>query len=240
MPEANVKVVLIDLDDTLFDHEYSCLCGFKVLQEGFPLLARQSLSALYEDADRVFEIHWEDVLWGRMTLETWQIKSFRLLFTHYGITPDEQICQAAAKSYRTTYQQSRRAVAGAVDLLQALKSVVQVGIVTNHLAAEQADKLNCCQLNPFVDFVICSETAGVPKPDPHIFKLALQQARCNPDEAVMLGDSWSSDIVGASGSGIRAVWYNPNGRACPDPALATQITSFEPVEAVFHILMGNR
>ena len=55
--------------------------------------------------------------------------------------------------------------------------------------------------------------------------------------AVMVGDSWPNDIVGA---GLRAVWLNRYGAACPDPALAVEVTSLEPMVRVVEILKGGR
>jgi HAD superfamily hydrolase (TIGR01509 family) len=234
-----VKVVLLDLDDTLFDHEYSCRRGMVAVKQATPFFAGHTADELDRDSSIVFDILWPQVLAGTLTLEAWQIESFRLLFAHYSETADDKMCVEAAHCYRAAYQESRRAVNGAVRLLETLKPRVQVGIVTNHVAAEQLDKLNVCGLNHLVDFMICPETAGAPKPDARMFRAALDMAKCGPSEAVMLGDSWSSDVIGAAQAGIRAVWYNPNQRPCPEPVLAAQITAFEPLEPVIKLLLGN-
>jgi putative hydrolase of the HAD superfamily len=35
------------------------------------------------------------------------------------------------------------------------------------------------------------------------------------EDAVMVGDSWANDIVGALNAGIRAVWFNPDRKPAP-------------------------
>ena len=49
---------------------------------------------------------------------------------------------------------------------------------------------------------------AVAKPDPRIYRLALERLCGRPAEAVMMGDNWAADVVGALGVGIRPLWLN--------------------------------
>lgn len=51
----------------------------------------------------------------------------------------------------------------------------------------------------------------VGKPMPHIFRAALARLGVPPEEAVMVGDSLRSDIVGAQAVGLRTIWLAPRG-----------------------------
>jgi putative hydrolase of the HAD superfamily len=51
----------------------------------------------------------------------------------------------------------------------------------------------------------------VGKPEPPLFRIALDRLGLSAAEAVMVGDSVPSDIVGARGAGMRAVLYAPDG-----------------------------
>lgn len=84
-----------------------------------------------------------------------------------------------------------------------------------------------------------SETIGVAKPDPAIFHAALRQLGRAPADAVMLGDSWAADVLGARAAGVRAVWLNRHQRACPDPALARELRALEPAGKVAALLLGR-
>jgi putative hydrolase of the HAD superfamily len=54
--------------------------------------------------------------------------------------------------------------------------------------------------------VVISEAAGVAKPDPAIFRLALDQLGCEPGEAWFVGDHPVNDALGASAAGLRGIW----------------------------------
>jgi FMN phosphatase YigB (HAD superfamily) len=61
-------------------------------------------------------------------------------------------------------------------------------------------------LAPLFDAVLCSEEVGLAKPDPALFRLALERLSAEPEEAAMVGDSLGSDIVPAKALGLRTVW----------------------------------
>jgi putative hydrolase of the HAD superfamily len=105
-------------------------------------------------------------------------------------------------------------------------------VITNNTVNEQKEKLATFGFAPHVDVLVTSEEAGVAKPDPQIFRIALERLGCEPYEAVMIGDAWVQDILGATSAGIRALWLNRHGLAHPDPAVAMQISCLHPAEDV--------
>jgi putative hydrolase of the HAD superfamily len=62
-----------------------------------------------------------------------------------------------------------------------------------------------------LDFTVTSAAVGARKPDPAIFRAALDQARCDPDQALHVGDSPAEDIAGARAAGIRALLIDRDG-----------------------------
>lgn len=54
--------------------------------------------------------------------------------------------------------------------------------------------------------VIVSAEEGIAKPDSKIFEIALQRARCNPNQAVMIGDRIDNDIIPAKKIGMHTIW----------------------------------
>lgn len=82
---------------------------------------------------------------------------------------------------------------------------VRVCIITNLTAAIQFAKIRYLRLEPFIDFVVTSEEAGVEKPHPHIFEIAFRKLGCAPREILMIGDDAREDIAGAAALGIRTV-----------------------------------
>ena len=57
----------------------------------------------------------------------------------------------------------------------------------------------------------------VGKPEPPLFRIALDRLGCRPHEAAMVGDSVASDMDGGRAVGMRTVLYAPDG-APPDAA----------------------
>ena len=47
---------------------------------------------------------------------------------------------------------------------------------------------------------------GAQKPNPKIYEEALRLNGCQPEEVLMIGDSWTSDIQGAINAGIDQLW----------------------------------
>ena len=84
-----------------------------------------------------------------------------------------------------------------------------------------------------------SETAGFTKPDSRIFEIALEKLCVEPSDAVMIGDSWEEDILGAYKAGIRAVWFNRKGKPVPDKKIAVEIKSFIPASDVMKLIFGS-
>jgi HAD superfamily hydrolase (TIGR01549 family) len=237
--QSTVKAVLFDLDDTLFDHQHSCRTGLAAIRQRYGSLGHKSIDELEQDYLQLLNETWPLVLQGRMTAEESRVVRFRQLFVRYGEEWNESDGPAISDCYREHYQASRRLVEGAVPLLLHLKKAVKIGIVTNNQADEQREKLRHCRVEHLIDFLVTSEEAGAAKPAPAIFEAALAQAGCSPQEAVMVGDSWQADVVGASAVGIRAVWLNRRGLPCPDPSLAAEIRAFEPLEHALAVVLGE-
>lgn len=61
-------------------------------------------------------------------------------------------------------------------------------------------------LRPLLDHVFCSSSVGLRKPDPAIFKLALGSLGVQGEEAGMVGDSLTADIMPAKAMGLTTCW----------------------------------
>ena len=158
------------------------------------------------------EMHIE-VLAGRVDMNEARRERFRRVFRALGLRSPRTRPTTVASAYRSGYLTARRATAGAHELPEALHPRARIGIVSNNLLEEQTEKLQYCGLDRFIDALVVSEEAGISKPDPAIFQLALDRLGVPADEAVMVGDSWAADIVGARRAGIRADLVQPAAAA---------------------------
>jgi len=221
------RAILFDLDDTLFDHRRSARAALGDVHQAF------APSIDFTDFERhhaafLEEMHIE-VLAGRVSLDEARRERFRRVFAALGMSLRGPEVEKAANAYKWGYKRERRALEGAAELLAELHAHARIGIVSNNVLDEQREKLAVCSLEAHVDVLVVSEEAGMSKPDPRIFHIALDRLGVAARDAIMIGDSWSADIVGAHAAGLRAIWFNPRGHPRPEhPAGVAEIASLAP------------
>jgi putative hydrolase of the HAD superfamily len=237
---AVIRAVLFDLDDTLFDHRQCARMALTELHHAHTCFQGTAF-ADFEHMHAVLleELH-RRVMMGDVPLDEAREERFRRLFQAVGVSPDDDTVREAARHYREGYLRVRQPVAGAARLLGLVKKRALVGIVSNNLLEEQQEKLRHCRLDAYVDALVVSEEAGMSKPDPEIFNIALRRLGCAAAEAVMVGDSWAADIIGAHAAGIRPVWFNPAGKPSPDPDAAIgELRTLEPAEDAVALIFAD-
>ena len=238
MPD--VRAVLFDLDDTLFDHTHATRKALARLRADEQSLASWTTAELEARHSEVLELLHLDVLTGSLSIDAAREERFRRLLAAAGadgLTAGR--ASALASLYRDSYLGAWQAVPGATALLASVKRAgLTVAVVTNNLTAEQRRKIDGVGLAPYVDQLITSEAIGVMKPDVGIFRAALDAVGVVADEAVVVGDAWPIDIAGARAAGIRAVWFNRAGLPSPDPSVQ-ELESLEPAGHVLRILLAR-
>jgi putative hydrolase of the HAD superfamily len=114
--------------------------------------------------------------------------------------------------------------------LEALANRFQLGVITNGNA-----DVRRLGLADYFQFALCAEELGVGKPDPEPFQEALRRAGIAAEHAVHIGDHPSDDIAGAQAAGLRAIWFNPQGKAWEaDNTPDGQIRSLAELPALLH------
>lgn len=233
------RVVLFDLDDTLFDHTYATMDALGALQGVYPWFRALSVGELQGRHSRLLEQFHLEVLAGRLTVDEARVRRFSALAAETGQDIDEAAAIDVAADYRRAYVAGWRLVPGALALLEALHPRAPIGVISNNVVGEQLDKITVCGMKPYLDTVVFSEEAGVAKPEARIFEIALARLGASADETVMVGDAWGTDIVGARAAGIRAVWFNRRGLAKPEAAEVTDLRSFDPADAAIRVILGE-
>ncbi len=105
---------------------------------------------------------------------------------------------------------------GALAVLQAFRSEGRaLALITNGTKASQWAKIDRFDLGRLFDLILVEEEFGVGKPDPAVYRHALQTLALDPASTVMVGDNWAWDIVGAARVGIAPVWVNREKRPRP-------------------------
>ena len=229
------KALLVDIDDTVVDWIGPARDAVIEAIATHRALAGADPERL---ADRFLEIVEEThALWmsGELSVDRLRAERIRRLVAESGAADlDAGEAEELADAYRRAYLRACRPVDGAAELLaEVRRRGARVVAVTNNLVAEQERKLRDTGMRYLFDGLVISEAAGVSKPDPAIFELALRVADASADEAIMLGDSWSNDVMGAAGAGIAAAWLDRTGAARPDtPVEVLTLASLRPASAV--------
>jgi len=98
---------------------------------------------------------------------------------------------------------------GTAEALRALQDAgYRLGVVSNADGRVEA-LLGDLGLARFFELVVDSELVGVSKPDPRIFRIALEQMGVEPHRTLYVGDLYPVDVVGARGVGMDAVLLDP-------------------------------
>ena len=101
-------------------------------------------------------------------------------------------------------------------VVKYLASKYPLTIISNGFKEVQYYKFEHSGLAPYFTHRLISEEVGINKPQPEIFRIALERNGIAADEAVMIGDSYSSDIAGAKAAEIDQIWVKADGLLITD------------------------
>ncbi|AJW79660.1 HAD family hydrolase [Clavibacter michiganensis] len=238
-----LRLVLLDLDDTLVDHRGAVADGITA-----HLVARGLLDAAdAAERDRAValwvaleEEHYHRYLAGELDYTGQRRARARGFLAAWGsgdaadlaatLADDDAATDAWFGGYLTGYEASWRALPGAVAALDEIARRhpgLRFGVVTNGERSQQEPKIQAAGLTDRLSPVVCSGDLGFTKPDPRIFLLACRQAGADPADAVMVGDRLRTDAVGAVDAGLAGgVWFDALGDGdAPPPADVVRITA---------------
>ena len=108
------------------------------------------------------------------------------------------------------YHGVRQETAKSRMVLAEIKTVYPTALVSNFYGNIHTVLEEFGLAGMFSD-VIESAVVGVRKPDPRIFILGVNALGVEPDEIVVVGDSFTKDIVPAKKAGCHAVWLKGEG-----------------------------
>lgn len=211
----NLKAILFDLDDTLYDgfipgdREGFARCGqyaaahLGIPAETFSAAMLRARQALKERLPREPEIH-DRVLFAQHAMESLGRNPI----------PHAEILHDLYWSGVFDCIAVRPGVPAFLDELRARG--ITVVVCTNMLAGIQMRKIRQLGLADRVDFLVTSEEAGRDKPDAAMFQLALHKAGCSASEALMVGDNFRHDVSGAHQVGIAGLWLHVHGEPAPE------------------------
>ncbi|MDG6907274.1 MAG: HAD family hydrolase, partial [Nitrososphaerota archaeon] len=113
-------------------------------------------------------------------------------------------------------------------VLEYLRKKHSLGIIANQHRSVRVHMEKTWDMAKYFNFMILSEEVGFNKPDPEMFKLALDKARIDPSEAWMIGDRVDADIGPARGLGMKAIRVSHDSEmAIIEPNSEEEIPDFQ-------------
>lgn len=92
------------------------------------------------------------------------------------------------------------------SVLEKLKGKYKLAILSNGDSTSQHSKITQVNIEEFFDEVVVTGDIGVHKPNKEAFEYVLNKLNVKNDECLMIGDVFSSDILGAINTNITPVW----------------------------------
>ncbi len=201
-----VTDVFFDLDHTLWDFEKNSALTFeKILVKNQIDIPLNEFLEVYIPANFQF---WKLYREDKITKEELRYQRLRSVFDQLGLVVSDNMIDRLAEEYMLYLSSYNHLFQGTVEILQYLKPKYKLHIITNGFQEIQDKKMRNAGIYNYFEHIINSEMAGVKKPNPIIFKLALDTASVSPEKSIMIGDSLEADIHGAQRSGLHAIHFN--------------------------------
>ncbi len=135
-----------------------------------------------------------------------------------GLISSDKVTEMIAETAQLCYEAAREAVEKARPVLQALSEKYPMVLVSNFYGNVEA-VLTDFDLRRYFQTIVESAVVGVRKPDPKIFALGVEALGLNPEEVLVVGDSYRKDIVPAETIGCRVAWIKGKGWTSEEDAV---------------------
>ncbi len=123
---------------------------------------------------------------------------------------EQEACKTRSMILDTLYDGVKAETAHSRNVLQAISTRYPMVLVSNFYG-NIGIVLQEFRFDGLFDDILESATIGIRKPDPAIFSLGVKSLNINPEETVVVGDSFDKDIIPAKKAGCKAVWFKGEG-----------------------------
>lgn len=218
------KAIFVDIDDTLLDYIPCCRQSF---DEALQLIQMDHV----EDKDRLFDLFMEisNRLFSEAKRGIYTVAQVMDLYPAEFIERagwSQHLLEPFTQGFRQGWGNSHALVEGAFETLQTLhQRGYKLYAASNSFGHLQRKRLTLAGVMPFFEGTYISMDIGYDKPDRRFYEFALNDAQLSADEVLMVGDSMTTDIIGAQQVGIDTCWFNPTHRPIEDTQPTYEIQS---------------
>lgn len=228
--KKSYKAVLLDADNTLFDFDEAERRALDTTLRHRGVSPTQAIRERYLAINRPL---WEALHRREITQDWLSEERFRVLGRELGLEADPAEWN---REYLEALGTCPALLPGAIELLEALAPRCVLALATNGVARVQRARLAASPIQDYFQGIFISQEMGAAKPDKEFFTPILEALKVDAREAVMVGDTLSSDIQGAINAGIDSIWYSRNGEKSDLPTY--QVRTLEEIPGL--VLGGER
>ena len=202
-----LKTIFLDLDDTLLDFHKAEAAALAKALTALDVPPTPAVIARYSAINAQ---QWRLLEEGKFTRDEILTRRFDILFRELGV---ERPSSLARRTYEGFLGQGHYFIPGAEELLKALVRRYDLYLVSNGTAAVQAGRIASAGIASYFRKIFISEQMGLHKPQKEFFDACFAAIPgFHREEALIIGDSLTSDIRGGNNAGIRTCWFNPQGK----------------------------
>ena len=202
-----IKFIFLDLDDTILDFHRSEAVALSKTLQSLNVEPTEAVITRYSEINRA---HWQALERKELTREQVLTGRFRQLFEELGMNVSPNVAQSL---YEKNLSQGHFFIDGAPRLLMSLFGKYELYIASNGTTVVQKSRIASAGIARYFKGIFLSQELGADKPQIEFFKRAVGQIEgYDPNEAIILGDSITSDIAGGINAGMHTCWFNPHHR----------------------------
>ena len=199
-----IEFLFLDLDDTILDFHKAERIALSGTIRSFGIEPTEEVLGRYHVINKW---HWEQLELGTMTRAEVLLGRFAMLFEERGITVDPE---AVARAYEKNLGIGHWFLPGAEEAVDTLSKKYRLFLASNGTASVQKGRMTSANLYRFFEKVFVSQEIGHNKPSKAYFDACFAAIPdFDPEKAMIVGDSLSSDIQGGINAGIKTCWVNP-------------------------------
>lgn len=203
-----------DLDGTLIDPASGEAALHQTCDELALVLPELDSERLLAANRRAWGAYWPtaEAQWvgGQLSGAALSLEVWRRTFAECGHS-DRVLPSMARDLHARRSIEATRVFTDVLPFLRQVQSRFRTALITNGASDTQRPAVQAAGIGPYFETIIVSSEVGAAKPDPTIFRIALDELGVAAEDAWHVGDSLSADVAGARAAGMTAVWLNRRG-----------------------------
>ena len=202
----SITDVFFDLDHTLWDFEKNSALTFeRILNHNNISVSIEKFLTIYVPINLEY---WKLYREEKVTKSELRYQRLKKTFNALEFDISDNLIDTLSEEYIQYLSSYNHVFPYTFEILDYLSPKYKLHIITNGFQEIQDKKLKNANLYNYFSQIINSEIAGVKKPNPYIFELALDMAKTKPEHSVMIGDNLEADILGAQALGFHTIHFN--------------------------------